>query len=151
MDNSSKIVNELLVELFNDILSIEKESLKNGHFNDLSITEIHVIEAIGKREKTMTEVANQLRVTMGTLTTSVNKLVKKEYVIRERTEEDRRYVYVSLTKKGKLAYRIHEAFHEKMVRELTLGLNEEDNVILIQSLQRLANFFKDKYMQNNIE
>ena len=148
MENSAKIINELLVELFNDILSIEKQSLKNGHFNDLSITEIHVIEAIGKKEKTMTEVAGKLGVTMGTLTTSINKLVKKEYVIRERTEVDRRYVYISLTKKGKLAYRIHEAFHEKMVKELTANLDEVDNTILIQSLQRLADFFKNNYGTN---
>lgn len=149
MEDSARVINELLVELFNDILNIEKESLKNGHFNDLSITEIHVIEAIGKKEKSMTEVAGQLGVTVGTLTTSINKLVKKEYVVRQRIEEDRRYVYVSLTKKGKLAYRMHEAFHEKMVRELIIDLNEDDNTILIQSLQRLANFFKNTRAKNN--
>lgn len=41
------ILNKLLVQLFNDILQIEEKSLKNTQFTDLSITEIHTIEAIG--------------------------------------------------------------------------------------------------------
>ena len=145
MEGSIKIVNELLVELFNDILNIEKESLKNSHFSDLSITEMHVLEAIGLEDRTMTEVASQIGITVGTLTTSINRLVKKEYVLRERSETDRRYVEIKLSKKGKLAYRVHEAFHEKMVRTMTDNLSDEDNGVLIASMQRLNQFFKDNY------
>ncbi len=145
MKDSARIVNSLLVELFNDILTIEKESIKNSHFSDLSITEMHVLEAIGMENRNMSEVANELGITTGTLTTSINKLVKKEYVVRERIEEDRRYVYIGLTKKGKLAYRIHEAFHEKMVREMTANLDENGSEILIESLQKLVQFFNENY------
>ncbi len=145
MEGSIKIINELLVELFNDILNIEKESLKNSHFSDLSITEMHVLDAIGLEDRTMTEVASQIGVTVGTLTTSINRLVKKEYVLRERSETDRRYVQIKLSKKGKLAYRVHEAFHEKMVRTMTDCLSSEDNEVLIVSLKRLTQFFKDNY------
>lgn len=145
MEGSIKIVNELLVELFNDILNIEKESLKKGHFSDLSITEMHVLEAIGLEDRTMTEVASQIGITVGTLTTSINRLVKKEYVLRERSETDRRYVEIRLSKKGKLAYRVHEAFHEKMVRTMTDNLSDQDNEVLIASMQRLNQFFKDNY------
>ena len=145
MEGSIKIINELLVELFNDILNIEKESLKNSHFSDLSITEMHVLDAIGLADRTMTEVASQIGVTVGTLTTSINRLVKKEYVLRERSETDRRYVQIKLSKKGKLAYRVHEAFHEKMVRTMTDRLSSEDNEVLIASMKRLTQFFKDNY------
>jgi len=52
------VVNELLVETFNDILQIEQKALKEGVLNDLSIREIHTINAIGMYEyRTMTEVA----------------------------------------------------------------------------------------------
>ena len=151
MEGSIKVINELLVELFNDILNIEKESLKNSHFSDLSITEMHVLDAIGLEDRTMTEVASQIGVTVGTLTTSINRLVKKEYVLRERSETDRRYVQIKLSKKGKLAYRVHEAFHEKMVRTMTDSLSGEDNEILIASMKRLTQFFKDNYSILNRE
>ena len=146
MIKSTITINELLVQLFNDILQIEEKSLKEGIISDLSITEIHTIEAIGMyAEKSMSEVAQILKITVGTLTTAINKLIKKEYVERKRIEEDRRVVLVKLTKKGKLAYRIHEKFHHDMVNTAIDGLSEEEEEVLISSLDKINKFFKEKY------
>ena len=146
MNKSTITINELLVQLFNDILQIEEKSLKEGIISDLSITEIHTIEAIGMyAEKSMYEVAQILKITVGTLTTAINKLIKKEYVERKRIEEDRRVVLVKLTKKGKLAYRIHEKFHHDMVNTAIDGLSEEEEEVLISSLDKINKFFKEKY------
>ena len=145
MEKGKKILNELLVQLFNDILQIEEKSLKNGPLSDLSVTELHTIEAIGMyKERTMTEVAQDLKITVGTLTTAI-KLIKKGYVDRKRIEEDRRVVLIHLTKKGKLAYRLHEKFHNDMINETISGLKEDEEEILISSLERLNVFFKEKY------
>ena len=149
MNSTVKVVNELLVELFNDILTIEKAALQSSPFNDLSITEMHVIEAIGMSQRTMTDVAEQIGVTVGTLTTSMNRLVNKEYVTRERSKEDRRFVEIALTDKGRLAYRVHEAFHSEMVNHMTDELSNEDYKVLINSLTKLSGFFKEKYHLTN--
>ncbi|MHC1749090.1 MAG: MarR family winged helix-turn-helix transcriptional regulator [Cellulosilyticaceae bacterium] len=145
MKSTVKVVNEILVELFNDILTIEKSALQSSPFKDLSITEMHVIEAVGLRPRTMTDVADQIGVTVGTLTTSMNRLVTKEYVTRDRSKEDRRFVEIELTHRGKLAYRIHEAFHAEMVKHMIEELSNEDYSVLVQSLMNLNSFFKDKY------
>ena len=146
MDKSTLVINELLVQLFNDVLQIEEQSLKNGVLSELSITEVHTIEAIGMyTERTMSEVAQKLKITVSTLTTAVNKLIKKGYVERKRIEEDRRVVLVKLTKKGKLAYRIHEKFHREMVNTAIDGLNLEEEELLISSLNKINEFFKEKY------
>ena len=145
MSKTYAVLNELLVELFNDILMIEQQALKSKEFNDLSITEIHTIEAIGMYgDKTMSEVAEKLNITVGTLTVAVNNLEKKGYVERKRSEEDRRIVYVHLTNKGKLAYRMHEKFHSAMINQVIEGLTEEEEKILISSLEKLNNFFKQR-------
>lgn len=146
MNKPTVIINELLVELFNDVLQIEEYSLKNGPISDLSITEVHTIEAIGMYdEKPMSEIAQILKITVGTLTTAINKLIKKEYVQRKRIEEDRRVVLIKLTKRGKLAYRIHEKFHKDMVNTAIEGLDEEQEKILINALTEINVFFKKKY------
>lgn len=146
MKTATTVINELLVQLFNDVLQIEESSLKNGEISDLSITEIHTIEAIGMyTEKTMSEVAQRLKITVGTLTTAINKLIKKQYVERKRIEEDRRVVLIKLTKRGKLAYRLHEKFHKDMVNTAIEGLDEKEEEILISSLSKLNDFFKQKY------
>ncbi|GAA0077938.1 MarR family winged helix-turn-helix transcriptional regulator [Clostridium weizhouense] len=146
MEKSKKVVNELLVQLFNDILQIEEHTLREGVISDLSITEIHTIEAIGMYTKrTMSEVAQDLKITVGTLTTAINKLIKKGYVERNRIEEDRRVVLISLTKRGKLAYRLHEKFHEDMVTSSIEGLNPNEEEILTSSLSKINKFLKEKY------
>ena len=140
------VLNTLLVDLFNDILKIEASVLKEGEFNDLSVTEMHIIEAIGiDRELTMSEVANDLDITVGTLTTAINKLIKKEYVERRRIEEDRRVVLIKLTEKGVKAYHSHANFHDDMIKGVILELNEDEERILIESLRKITNFFEEKY------
>ena len=111
MEPDLKTVNDYLVSVFNDILTIEESELKKSQFKDLSITEMHTIEAIGMyKKKTTSEVAKELSITVGTLTTAINKLVKKGYVERIRSEDDRRVVKLGLTKKGKLLFRVHQHF-----------------------------------------
>ena len=81
MQRSESIVNELLVKIFNEILQIEEKTLKSGYFSDLSVREMHTIEKIGRKEqRMMSEVAQDLGITVGTLTTSINRLIKKGYV-----------------------------------------------------------------------
>ncbi|MBN1067372.1 MarR family transcriptional regulator [Clostridium botulinum] len=146
MGQSKKIVNEILVELFNDILQIEEQTIKEGVISDLSITEIHTIEAIGMyKKRTMSEVAQDLKITVGTLTTAINKLIKKGYVERSRIEEDRRVVLIALTKKGKLAYRLHEKFHNDMVSNSIESLTQQEEAMLISALDKINEFLKQKY------
>lgn len=137
-------INKLLVEIYNDIITIEELTLKKGEFKDLSITEIHTIEVIGMySSKTMSEIAAKLGITTGTLTTAVTKLIKKGYLQKQRGKSDKRIVYVSLTQKGRLAYRIHEKFHTDMVNKITIGFTEQEEDILLNGLKKLDKHLKD--------
>lgn len=140
MDQPIQMINELLVNSFNKIVALEKGALEQGPFSDLTIKEFHAIEAIGLHEKTMTEAAKELGITVGTLTVTINRLVQKEYVVRREIEGDRRYVKLVLTKKGKLAWRIHESFHRHMVLSMLEELEEEEYDVLIRSLKGLSTF-----------
>nr|WP_245331615.1 MarR family transcriptional regulator [Clostridium algifaecis] len=125
---------------------MEQKYFKYTPFKDLTISEIHTIEAIGiYKPRMMKEIAFGLDITFGTLTTAINRLVKKQYVIRKRSDIDRRIVYIELTKKGKLVYRIHKKFHFDMVNESVKGLDKDEETILISSLEKLNDFFKSKY------
>ena len=109
----------------------------------MTTNDMHVIEAIGiGAPKNMTSVAKALAVTTGTLTISVNSLVKKGYVERVRSEEDRRVVLISLTAKGKKAFAHHKSFHEDMIRKVVEGLSDEEQVVLEKSLGNLVGFFQ---------
>lgn len=92
-------INQYLVDIFNRILVIEEMSLKTSQFSDVSLKEMHTIEIIGKYDQvTPSDIARELMVTLGTVTTSLNKLEAKGYIARTRSRSDRRVVYLSLTK-----------------------------------------------------
>lgn len=149
MEETLAVINELLVEVFNDILVIEENALKSGQFNDVSVTEVHTIEEIGMYEpKSMSEIAKKLNITVGTLTVAVNNLVKKGYCERYRSDNDRRVVKVGLTKKGRLLYRVHEKFHADMVKTAIADLSPEEDLALRKSLSKLSVFLKEKYNLN---
>ncbi len=142
MDITSTL-NEVLVKLFREITTIEEKALKTGEYKDLTVNDMHVIEAIDREEpKNMSSVAKMLSVTTGTLTISVNGLVKKGYVNRTRSEEDRRVVLVSLTEKGCKAFVRHREFHQEMIDSILKGLSPEEQVILGKALQNLNQFFR---------
>jgi len=144
MEKSYETLNDILVVLFNDIMDIEQNAIITGEFRDISNNDMHIIEAIGINEpKNMSSIAKRLTVTMGTLTTSMNSLVKKEYVNRERSEADRRVVYISLTEKGKRAYEQHARFHHEMIEAVVEGMTDNEKEILVQSLERLKGFFAE--------
>ena len=145
-NKSKEVLNKVLVQLFGDILKIEEKSLQEGEFADISVTEIHIIEAIGTGEgRTMSEIAHDLSITVGTLTTAINRLIKKEYVERKRIEEDRRVVLVNLTEKGKKAFANHAKFHEEMIDWLIEGFDKEEEKVVIATLSKLTTFFEERY------
>lgn len=144
METDIKTINDYLVSVFNDILSIEESELKKSQFKDLSITEMHTIEAIGMyHRKTTSEVAKELAITVGTLTTAINRLVKKGYVERFRSEDDRRVVKLGLTKKGKLVYRVHQHFHKELVKNILADMDAEEEESLLKALKNLHIFLQN--------
>lgn len=141
-------INELLVMLFRDVLAIEEKAVINEEFKDITNNDMHVIEAIGmETPKNMSTIAKELSVTVGTLTISMNSLVKKGYVVRKRGEKDRRVVYISLSEKGRKAYEHHARFHQEMIRAVMEGLSPAEQAILAQTLRKLNGFFNHKYKE----
>lgn len=140
--NSFETLNTVLVKLFNDIMAIEQKAIITADFKDISNNDMHIIEVIGLNEpKNMSTAAKALSVTVGTLTIAINNLVKKGYVCRVRSEEDRRVVLLSLSEKGRKAYRHHEKFHEEMIEATLEGLSQEETKVLVHALTNLKEFF----------
>lgn len=61
-----------------------------------------------------------------------------------RSEEDRRVVLVSLTEKGKKAFRHHEKFHEDMIQATLKDLSPDETKVLVKALTNLCGFFQQK-------
>ncbi len=125
-------------------MDIEAKAIITPEFKDITNNDMHVIEAVGIEEpRNMSSVAKSLSITVGTLTISVNNLVKKGYIHRVRSNEDRRVVLISLTDKGKKAFNHHKKFHEDMIQSLIAGLSEKEINTLVTALTNLKEFFRN--------
>lgn len=142
MEDAYRKINDTLVSLINEIWELEEKAIITEQFKDLTNNDMHVIEAIGLGEgKNMSTIAKKLNITVGSLTTAMNSLVKKLYVERYRSEEDRRVVYVKLTAKGKKAYHHHEDYHDQMTKAILDRLDDAELPVLVKMLDALTDFF----------
>lgn len=142
MEDAYKTINNTLVSLINEIWELEAKAIITEEFKDITNNDMHVIEAVGPGEgNNMSSIARKLNITVGSLTTAMNSLVKKGYVVRERSEEDRRVVLIKLTDKGIKAYHHHEDYHRQMTQAIVDTLNEEEMVVWVKSLDALTEFF----------
>lgn len=137
-----EIINDVLVHLFNEIMELEEEAIITEEYKDITNNDMHIIAAVGLGGSKMSDIAGRLNITVGSLTTSMNSLVKKGYAQRERSEQDRRVVFIHLTVKGRKAFHHHAEFHHKMTDAVMDALKEEEIPVLMKTLESLSGFFR---------
>ena len=142
---TNRTLNELLVNLFHNVMDIEAEAVITEEFRDITNNDMHIIEAIGNDEpRSMSVIAKSLNITVGTLTTNMNSLEDKKYILRERSQTDKRVVLVKLTEKGRKAFFHHRDFHRRMIHSIVKDLEEDEMKVLIRCLQNLTRFFDEQ-------
>ena len=146
MNHNETMIDRVLVHLFNDLLRIEEKTLQK-HVGDLSMREVHIIEAVcaaQSEDNTMTVLAAMLRITVGSLTVAIKTLERKGYVIRQRSDTDKRRVHVLPLPPALEVEKHHRAFHTRMVNAVTSAVPPEQLDVLIQSLHAIHEYFYDQ-------
>lgn len=147
MNSQLQELNTLFVDTYNTIMRVEEQSLKHAGKGKLSIAEFHTIECIGNGEdnhRTVGEIAEALGVTVPTVTVCVNKLAKKGYVTKTKSERDARITIIELTPEGRKMNRLHRFFHEQMVLSINRKFSEEEMEYLLRCIRKLNAFFAER-------
>ena len=131
-------IENLLDQFYKTYYKIEEINL-NQVIKCLTTTEIHVIEAIGQDKITMNELAEKLGITMGTASIAINKLNEKQFIERIRSDEDRRKVFVKLSKKGEMALNYHGNFHSTILEKITENIPKEELKAFVTTFETILN------------
>ena len=142
VESRGEVLNQFLVEVFGQILKAEAACLAG---KDLSLRELHLIDAVCRAvdqggDNRSTAIAAALGITAGTLTSAVNLLEKKGYLLRRRDERDKRVVHLLPTERGRAADARHRDFHRQMVAHVLDGLTDEEAECTLRALGRVADF-----------
>lgn len=146
MDEFSSRLNHLLVDTFRSILKVEEQMLQKHLTLNLSISEMHLIESVGKggdEGLTISSIAEDLSVSLPSVTVAINKLQAKGYVEKTRDKADSRRACVKLTRNGRRVDGVHRHFHELMIKGLAEDLSEAERRALTEGMVKLNAFFKD--------
>ncbi len=144
-------IRNLFFEFTSRLSFYERKFLKNYGITDISPNEAKILHLIGTlNDKSMSDIADRLKITYGTLSTTINGLVKKGYVIRTRRKPDRRVIILYLTQKCLTVIKRHETFHFELINKLMQTLTKGKTIVLNEILVKLNNFVETDLCKGTI-
>lgn len=132
-------VDSSLIALRQIMLATETFSKKLAQSVGLTAPQLRVLQLVSKSNQcTATQIAKQTRITQATVTSLIDKLVKKGLVIRERSIEDKRQTNILVTDLGRQAIEsAPDPLQQKFVSKFS-SLEDWEQAALISALERVA-------------
>ncbi|MWD29441.1 MarR family transcriptional regulator [Aquicoccus sp. SCR17] len=105
----------------------------------LTAVQFRVLQVVAEtRYCTPTDISNRMGVSLATVTSLVDKLVKQGMVHRERAKIDRRQMNIVMTEKGEAALNTApDALQQRYVRRFE-AMKDWEQAQLVSSLERIA-------------
>jgi DNA-binding MarR family transcriptional regulator len=121
------------------IRSVDKYSRKINTELGLTTPQLLCLDALGKHDHIITkELAQRINLSESTVIGIVDRLEAKQYVFRERSTQDRRKVYVSLTKAGRGILEATPSLLQDRLSTALAGLDPERLEIITASLEQVV-------------
>lgn len=143
MGQRDDMINQVLVHLFNDLLRLEENTLRREGVT-LTMREVHILEAVCAaegNEDTMSALAAQMRVTVGSMTVAIATLERKGYVVRRRSRDDKRRVHVVPTEQALAVEDLHRRYHRRMTQAVLDAVPGDQLDVFVQGLKAVNDYF----------
>jgi len=109
-----------------------------SEFANLSVTQIHYLNAIRHREiMTNSELAEYMRVAKPTVTVALEKLERNGYIQKVASSEDRRVSHLYLTTKGLKISDLHDEIHKGYAQHFAEVLDKVEYDQLVGHLNKV--------------
>lgn len=106
---------------------------------DVNEKELMIIVFVGHNKSVkMSEIADNLKAPLSTLTSIADKLVANKFLVRHNSDEDRRVVKVALGEKGLESYEAFLTRRKAMTKKVLSHFNEKEHNKLINHISKLA-------------
>lgn len=131
-------------------LSVQKQLFTNLKATDLTLGQPKVLDYLsGHDGAVQKEIASACHIEPASLTSILNGMEKKGLIIRKMREDNRRYLYVYMTEKGREAAGLVNAAFEEIEHAALEGFSEEEKEMLLMFLTRIHTNFKDRKKDTN--
>jgi DNA-binding MarR family transcriptional regulator len=138
-----EIHDQVLVSLRQIIRAIDLHSKHLERESGLTGPQLLVMQSISQFDLvTAGQIAREVNLSQATVTTILDRLEKKAYVTRERSQEDKRKVLIRLTEAGELILKQAPTLLQESFINNFEGLEEWDQNLILSSLQRVADMMR---------
>jgi len=132
-----------LCNVFNDFMQIKTECrfcvIDKYNVSELTLKQIEYLKKFdGYEYVTITQLAEDLKLSKPSITELVKKFIKLGCVKKEQCNHDARVYYLYLTEKGKGIARIEQITNEDFIRRVENCLSEEDIGLLIELISKVV-------------
>ena len=136
------LLNGYLKDIFYRVLDIQAKQVSLASDKRLSRTELHSIEIIKDvSDPILTDVADKMHISKATASVCIDRLVKKGFVSKNVSSDDKRKFTLGLTQVGEATYNQHKCFHDDMVEAVLTDFDITEYPELLKGLKNLADFF----------
>jgi MarR family transcriptional regulator, organic hydroperoxide resistance regulator len=98
-----------------------------------------ILQIIEKKGRVISsELAEEFRVKPSAITAMIDRMIKNDFVTRERDEKDRRVVYIKMTEKGKQSFEKSEKKRIEIIERYMSQLEREELESLVSIYEKLA-------------
>ncbi len=140
-EKSAAAIDDFFLQ-FTEILWTHISSYYKGDKKtSLNITEHFIIEFLGKESfASMSKLAKIIHVAPTTMTSIVDRLIRRGLLQRRRAQQDRRKILVTLSEKGRQSY---ERYHQNSLEFYSIFLSAlpDKGKVFIQNLQGIKGSF----------
>lgn len=135
INQGSGLLRELIRILVRDLGILEKS---DASCSGISLAQCHAIVEIGRKEKiSLVDLSGLLGLDKSTMSRTINNLVESDFVLRESDMENRRYVIIQLTEKGRSVFKDIEDSMETYYRDIFNAIPESKRYQVLESLELL--------------
>lgn len=114
---------------------IKQDVAKSG----LNPTDFSVLELLyHKRRQPIQLIGKKVLITSSSITYVINKLEKKNYVVRQACPTDRRVTFVELTTEGQTLMDTIFPEHEQVINQVFQGIDPSDIEALIKTAKKIG-------------
>lgn len=117
---------------------LEAKAFQQEGFSELTMRQLLYLETIASLQNpSFSQLADELGVTLPSVSILVNKLIELGYVNKHQSLQDGRVYHLQLTPKGERMARLHDQIHRWLATHITRNMDENDMRNLNELLDKI--------------
>jgi DNA-binding MarR family transcriptional regulator len=133
------------IRVYHEVLrQADETAVKQSGLPDVTINQFFYLQEIGREgTTTLTALAERLGVTKPSATAAVTRLVRDGFILRERSEEDQRIYYLTLSKTGKGIINLKQETYRNFMRMIASRVTPEELGIVTEAFRLIVGCFPE--------